>query len=97
MDNQPAGEESFDTATYPGRYVADILRTCSVTSYQITYTKLDGIDEFIYCAERSLSAYSLGTGWRQYTTFSEGATEPPGWSQATVRTLWRYNLYGVTP
>ena len=92
-NNTPDGDESFDTATFPGSYVSDLLSTCGFPFV----TKLSGIDQFIYCAERSLEAYSLGTSWRSYGSFSESATEPPGWSKDLVRLLWRYNLYNVGP
>jgi hypothetical protein len=58
---------------------------------------LDGIDQFIYCAERSLSGRTLGTNFRFYNSFNEAATEPPTWSTTMVRRLWRYNLYNVAP
>lgn len=96
--NTADGEESFDGATYPGLYVADVLRTCAFpSSFGTQITQLDGIDEFIYCAERTLSGRTLGVGWRSYVGFSESATEPPSWSQPMIRRLWRYNLYNVAP
>lgn len=96
--NTADGEESFDGATYPGLYVADVLRTCGFnTGLPGAVTKLDGIDQFIYCAERSLTGRTLGTGFRLYSSFTESATEPGSWNTTMVRRLWRYNLYNVAP
>jgi hypothetical protein len=95
--NAADGEEAFDGATYPGSYVADLLRTCQLTNPPAYLSELDGIDQFVYCAEQSLEARTLGTNWRTYTSFSEGATEPVTWSRDMIRKLWRYNLYNVTP
>src|SRR6476661_1791210 len=94
--------ESFDAVTYPGSYVAQVIRNCSLTLAQGgQYSTIFAIDQFVYCAERSLSAQSLTqyfpTDNQTYTSFTEGATEPPTWNSADIRRLWLYNLYTVGP
>lgn len=96
--NSSDGDESFDGVSFSGSYVADLIKTCSLSNPgDFAVSKLDGIDQFIYCAERSVTATPLGVNWRSYTSFTEGATEPSFWSLAVIRRLWRYNLYNVQP
>lgn len=82
-----------DSVTWPGSYVSDLIRTCSPGGL----TSIDGIDEFIYCAEHDVTARLANPydSWRTYASVTEGASEPAGWSAATVRSLWRYNLYNL--
>jgi len=91
--NTADGDEFFDTATYPGSYVLNIIGSCTLGP---GISNLDGMDQFVYCAERSTSARPLGINWRLYASVS-GPTPPAGWSADVVRRLWRYNFYNVAP
>lgn len=95
----PANETGTDddAATYPGTFLATVMRSCTVTSGTTTISALDGIDQFIYCLEGNTTAYSLGySNWRSYGSVNRGTTTlPTGYSTATVRAIWRKNLYGV--
>lgn len=86
-----------DSLTWPGSYVSALIRTCSPGGQ----ARIDGIDEFIYCAEQDVNARTANpyNSWRAYSSVTEGATEPTGWSAAVVRSFWLYNLYnsGVNP
>jgi hypothetical protein len=90
--------ESFDNVTYPGSYLASIMKNCSLVAAAMTVSKLDGIDQVIYCAERSLAAQSLPTDFfptrgATFTLVTPNTTNPPGWAAADVRRLWLRNLY----
>lgn len=93
--------EPFDQVTYPGSYLVAVIKTCSLNSNFGTFSQMGGIDQVIYCLERSLSAQSLTqyfpTDPVTYTSVTEGATEPPTWNSADIRRLWLYNLYNVGP
>jgi hypothetical protein len=87
-----------DHVTWPGGYVSDVISKCSVLLAGTWIGKMDGIDEFIYCAEHDIAgpraANPFGS-FRSFSSFQETAAEPTGWSAATVRSLWRYNLYNL--
>jgi hypothetical protein len=94
--SEPDGlDESFDTATYPGSYVLNAIGGCAFGPNNSPHT-LDGMDQFVYCVERSTSAQPLGVNWRAYSSVQSPAP-PAGWSAAVVRKLWRYNFYNVAP
>lgn len=85
------GTESHDTIQYPGTYLADIIRTCKYNGS----SRASGIDHIVYCFERSLSSRS-GHHWADraaVSSFSEGATEPSGWSQTAIFSNWHWNIY----
>lgn len=97
-------ESSWDTATFPAWYLRQVMSTCHLQSQTLppfVVDELDGIDQFIYCAERSLGAQSLTQYFparlQTYYTFSESAAEGTWWSASTIRKLWLYNLYNVAP
>jgi hypothetical protein len=97
-NNSPGGEESFDTATFPASWLADVLVHCRLNG---TVSRLDGPDQSVYCLENSTSAHSaslsFSTAWRSYSSlsFDQSIIWPAGYSSSLVRTLWKYNMYGV--
>lgn len=98
--NGPNNETGSDdeTITWPGGYVSDLIAKCTTTFAGATFTAIDGIDQFIYCGEHSISGPRAANTlypntFRALTTFSETATEPSGWSASIVRALWKYDLY----
>ena len=54
INNQPDGDD--DVVSYPGSYVADIVKTCLVNGT----TKANGIDHVIYCFERTIDPAITG-------------------------------------
>jgi hypothetical protein len=93
-------ESTWDQVTYPASYLAQVMQTCQLRiGSLLSYSRLDGVDQFVYCAERSLSAQSLSqyfpTRDVTYDAFSEGATEPLSWSSADIRRLWQVDLYNA--
>jgi hypothetical protein len=87
-----------DSVTFPGSYLADIIRTCNVL--YSSWTRADGIDHLIYCLEQQVDPAVTGSQMYFPTRSSdpfnqtEAAAEPPGWSVAVIRALWTRNLYG---
>jgi hypothetical protein len=53
-----------------------------------------GIDHMIYCFEQTVdpvaTAFFRG-GF--YNGEAETATEPPGWSQSAIRSIWKADLF----
>lgn len=102
-NNQSSTDD--DHIHFPGSYVRDVLKLCSVTTNNnFLFFRLNGIDQFIYCAENSLAAQSLtnsqtSTGYfatrsSTFSSYSETVTEPTGWSSSNIRQLWLYDLFG---
>lgn len=85
-----AGDD--DTVEWPGSYVADLIKWCTPDGY---ISNIDGIDQFIYCAENDVNARLENPflSWRVYSSAPESVTEPSTWTPARVRALWRWNLY----
>lgn len=107
--NNTAYEEWFDNAAYPGSFIANIIANCapwtqtSSGSYTYTYT-LDGMDQVVYCIEGNVNAETVGptygSGWRTQwsgVSWSPTFSYPTGYNATTVRRLWLYNFYGVSP
>jgi hypothetical protein len=96
--NTAAQEETWDTAVFPGSFIADVMASCSL--YQAStgaYTQyLSGADQLVYCLEGNVSAEGYTSYWRTtWDSLTRTATNPAGYSSTLVRTLWRRNLYGV--
>jgi hypothetical protein len=101
--NSAAFEETWDTAVYPGSFIADIMANCAPytgTATSPTYTYyLDGADQLVYCMEGNVSAETQTANWRTTwsgVTRSPNFASPTGYSTSVVRTLWRRNFYGLT-
>jgi len=100
--NESDGDD--DAVQYPGTYVATLMRTCNITYdfFGFHVRSENGIDDLSYCLERQVdpavknsSAYFVTRpSSNEAVSASEGATEPPSWSQSAIRTLWTHNLYG---
>jgi hypothetical protein len=96
--NTAATEETWDTAVFPGSFIADVMVSCAL--YQAStnaYTHyLSGADQLVYCLEGNVSAEGYTSLWRTtWDSLTRTATLPAGYSSTLVRTLWRRNLYGV--
>ncbi|HEU4457483.1 MAG TPA: hypothetical protein VFR81_30715 [Longimicrobium sp.] len=106
--NTTAYEESFDTAVYPGSFIANIIASCSPYTQTSTggYTyanPLDGMDQVVYCVEGHVNAEIIGptygSSWRTQwdgVSWSPAFSYPAGFSGTTVRTLWKWNFYRTT-
>jgi hypothetical protein len=103
--NNAVFEETWDTAAYPGSFLADLMEFCApykVVSGTNQYTNnLDGADQLVYCLEGNVSAETYAQTWSslwrtEWDGVSRGAvTLPTGYSTTLVRTLWKRNLYGA--
>lgn len=106
--NTAAFEETFDTAVYPGSFIANIIANCSPytttsTGGYVYANPLDGMDQVVYCIEGNVSAETVGptygSNWRTQwngVSWSPTFSYPSGFSATTVRTLWKWNFYGTT-
>jgi hypothetical protein len=95
--NTAATEETWDTAVFPGSFIADVMASC-VLNIGTTGNKyyLSGGDQLVYCLEGNVSAEGYTSQWRTtWDSITRTATLPAGYSSTLVRTLWRRNLYGV--
>ena len=98
-NNETGTDESFDGVSYPGSFVAGLMRNCEVISGTTTYTQFDGIDLLVYCMEGNTTAKqaaeTLGYySWLSGDSVRRNATVPTGYSTDAVRRLWRQNFYG---
>ncbi|HEX6750999.1 MAG TPA: hypothetical protein VF092_27165 [Longimicrobium sp.] len=98
--NQTGSDDSWDGVSYQGSFLANLIRSCTVTSGTTTLTAFDGIDLVVYCMEGNttarLSAESLGYfSWYPADSVVRNATVPAGYSTDAVRRLWHRNFYGV--
>lgn len=88
-----------DTVNYVASYLAQIVKTCTVKN-GLSWIRPNGVDHVIYCMERTIDPAITGSSTYFPTrspdpsAFAESATEPTGWSQSAIRTLWKHNLYG---
>jgi hypothetical protein len=98
--NQSDGVDD-DSVQYSGNYLANLMRTCNVVFYSPNRGE-NGIDDLVYCLERQVDPAVRNSSvyfptrpefWKA-TSESEGAAEPPTWSQTAIRALWTHNLYG---
>jgi hypothetical protein len=97
-NNETNGDD--DGVQFPGRYVADIIRTCQVQVIPFKGVRAIAIDQLIYCFENTVdpaianSSFYFPHKINQVTQEFEGATEPSGWSKSVIRALWTRDLYG---
>jgi hypothetical protein len=89
-----------DSASYSPATVADVVANCSVNGGN----RIDGIDQFIYCAGKSLTAQSLQHPTyskyyfklrRDTVVYSTVSAGSHSMSATTVRAVWLKNLFGL--
>lgn len=94
-DLTDSGMGSHDSVAFPGWYISGILKTCEVDGG----SRANGIDHIIYCMENQVE--TIITSGPDYfpdrdsdrSSYSEGVTEPQGWSWQVIRDLWIEDLY----
>jgi len=99
IDNTSDGVDD-DSASFSLADVATVIVSCSVDSG----TKIDGIDQFIYCAEQSLAPQSLQHPTyakyyfklrRDTVVYSTVSVGSHSMSPSTVRAVWLKNMFGL--
>ncbi len=91
-----ASNSTNDSTSYPGKYVADLLKTC--TLYPGIPVRVLGVDHLVYCLELGVdgtiaSNYFQARATPPYFVIGENATEPFDWSISRIRQVWKWNLY----
>lgn len=88
-----------DGVSYPGSFLVNTMRLCTLADASGTYSKLYGTYDMVYCLENSLTPYtvaqSFGYTWRRYSSVARNVTAPAGYNVNIVRSLWRANFYGA--
>lgn len=92
-------DEAHDAVAYPGRLVADMVRTCEVTESGV-WKRASGIDHIVHCLEKAV--YPAITGSATY--FPTRSPDPTAqrssssvtWDATQTRKLWLKNLYNRT-
>jgi hypothetical protein len=87
--------ETHDLTAYPGRYVADIIRTCQV--YVSGVWQLNsGVDHLVYCFQGTIDSDASKFGRTVATSFNYSATDPEAYSTryGKIRKSYRKNLFG---
>jgi len=99
FDLTDAGVEPHDAVTYPGRYVADIMKTCTNYIPSFNWQRASGVDMTIWCLERAVDGTITSnntyfpTRSTDPTAETEQAAEPSDWSRSAIRAIWLKNLY----
>jgi hypothetical protein len=95
--NTTGGSEAWDNLSVTPAWLLDVMRFCKLSG---VITRLTGPDELIYCLERGTGAFAASQAfsgaWRSRSSVSMEQTLPT-YSSTDIRTLWRYNFYGVYP
>lgn len=97
----PGGQpdEAHDAVAYPGRLVADMVRTCQVLQSGV-WTRATGIDHIVHCLEKAV--YTAITGSATYfpsrspDPTSQTSSSSVTWDATQTRKLWLKNLYNRT-
>ena len=101
FDVTDPANEPHDNVEAPGYYMRDIVATCEVWQ-SLSWIDADGVDHLVYCMEEDVDSAVTGSS----TWFTSRSTAPTderssaqssgtwGWSQANIRKLWLWNLYG---
>lgn len=87
--------ETHDQTQYPGRYVADIIRTCEVYSGGV-WRLNTGSDHVVYCFLGTITDTALFGRSPAPTSMREGATEPEAYETRyfKIRKNYQKNLFG---
>jgi len=75
-----------------------VIATCDVLESG-SWIRGNGVDHYVYCLENKVDPEVVDSP--DYFPFreqdpddqDEGASEPAGWDETKIRTLWRYDLY----
>ena len=98
--------EKGDWTEYPGKYVAEVFKTCHVKNrYNMPWPIPDvhiwwrgtNVSNIVWCLERGITPVyheddSVFGDIRTPVDVREGATEPPGWNRGHIRSTWLHNL-----
>jgi hypothetical protein len=99
LDLSDGADEPHDQLAGSVQYVGDLIATCEVyISSLSSWARNREPSHIVYCAENQVDSwvtgnYFLDSSWRP-STERESASEPVGWSVATVRSIWLKNLFG---
>lgn len=92
-------DEAHDAVAYPGRLVADMVRTCQVLESG-AWKRATGIDHIVHCLEKAV--YTTITGSTLYFSSrspdptSQSSSSSVAWDATQTRKLWLKNLYNRT-
>lgn len=90
-----------DTIEWPLSYLKNLMRTCrTLSAGSQDFSLIAGLDMLIACAEHNVNVWQEAPAayqgpWQRFVSYSETATEPPGWSPDKVRQTWQYDLYSL--
>jgi hypothetical protein len=81
-----------------GERVAATIRDCRVRVGSSSPTRVRGVDDFIYCAERTIdpnikSLFFSRPYFARATSIWANASASQFWQQSAVRAVWRKNLF----
>jgi hypothetical protein len=85
-----------DATAYPGSFLGSLIKNCRLYAGGLVY-KPQAVDGLIYCAEYGLSGQTLASTFfpSETVTFDSvkaNTTQPTGWSQTNIRSIWRHDL-----
>ena len=103
LDLTDGNNERYDWTEYPGRYVAEVFKTCKTQSkYHIPlfpdiyiWWKRTNVSNIVWCLENYIDRAlhkEVFPGIRTPEAVKEKATEPPDWDPLDIRATWLKNL-----
>ena len=98
MDLVDGNNEEHDWTEYPGRYVADVFKTCEVRGTFLwlpDWKKRSRVSDIVWCLENYIHPSLHKEVFPRVdlpTDVKEKATEPPDWDPLDIRATWLKNL-----
>ena len=97
-EGRHGGEEGDDTE-YPGKYIAEVLKTCRVQEKRLIFFKKwrdrDKVSDIVWCLETLVTPSEHEDVFPDVSTpldVKERAKEPSDWSPGRIRIVWLKNL-----
>lgn len=105
MDLIDGNNEQHDWTEYPGRYVAEVFKTCRIKKVVVDlpwplpdptlWKKRSRVSDIVWCLENYIHPSLHREVFPRVdlpTDVKEKATEPPDWDPLDIRATWLKNL-----
>lgn len=89
------GRESGDLTSYPGKYIADVFKSCWVTNSAGRRSHRNKVSDFVWCLEKRVDQNVHEESFPGVATprsVSDSSTKPDGWNADDIRSTWKKNV-----